>query len=131
MQIKLGKGRKSILNGNDGLNREEVLRRSREENKNGDERELRNYKWGMMFAYGVGIILTSVIYLVSVCVLDRIPYELSAILFGMMAANDIAIGVAYGRKKKLRIFYLCVGIFIALVAVYMLVMWGLQLGGVV
>ena len=45
--------------------REDILAASRNENKNGDEREKQIYKNAIQIAYSIGFILTCVIMLVS------------------------------------------------------------------
>lgn len=111
------------------LKKEEILARSREENKYGDEREKNHYELGIKVGFCVAMIMLIIIAIVNL-IQGRYPCEIFAVIFSMFAVNNISIGIVLKRYRKWKIFYLCVGIIIGIVAVYMLVWWGLQLGGV-
>ena len=107
--------------------REEILAISREENKNGDEREKQYFLKANSFAFAIGLLMAGVIILVSSLVENRFPIEVMLIMIAMEAAQSFI--AAHGMRKT-RIIYLTLGICFAVLAVFFLVFWILTLCGV-
>ncbi|MDE6691046.1 MAG: hypothetical protein K2K04_03665 [Clostridia bacterium] len=110
------------------LSREEILAMSREENKNGDEREKQFYLKANSFALSIGLLLAGVIILVTSLVESRFPVEVMLITMAMQSVQSF---IAARGVRKTRKLYLVVGIAEAVCAVFFLVFWILTLCGVV
>ena len=110
------------------LSREEILAMSREENKNGDEREKQFFLKANSFACSIGLLLAGVIILVSSLVEKRFPVEVLLLTTAMQSAQSF---IAARGVRKTRKLYLTVGICEAVLAVFFLVFWILTLCGVV
>ena len=108
--------------------REEILAISREENKNGDEREKQYFLKANSFALSIGLVFAGIIILVSSLVQNRFPIEVMLITMAMQSAQAF---IAARGVRKTRKLYLVVGIAEAVCAVFFLVFWILQLCGVV
>lgn len=106
--------------------REEILAISREENKNGDEREKQLYKSAIQIAYSVGSLLTGIIVLVS-SVFDKVPAELMIIYTAMTGTMALYCGIKFTKRKRL--FLACGGGLLA-ICVFFIVYWILGLCGV-
>ena len=110
-----------------GLSREEILKASREENKGGDERERQFFLKANSYALSIGLLLAGIIILVSTLADKRFPVEVLLITAAMQSAQ--AFVAAHGMRKT-RKLYLTLGICEAVIAVFFLVFWILQLCGV-
>lgn len=110
------------------LSREEILAGSREENKNGDEREKQYFLKANSFACSIGLLLAGIIILVSSLVEERFPVEVLLITTAMQSAQSF---IAARGVRKTRKLYLTVGIAEAVLSVFFLVFWILMLCGVV
>lgn len=108
--------------------REEILAMSRDENKNGDEREKQYYQKANSMAFGTALLVSVAILLVSVIRDGRIPCEIMLLYTASQAVNNLIISRGAVKTKKL---YLVLGIAFAVLAVLFLVMWILQMCGVI
>ena len=109
------------------LSREEILEMSREENKNGDEREKQIYKNAIQIAYSIGLILTGIILLVS-SIIDKLPSELLIVYMGMSGATGLYCGIKFTKRRRL---FLASGIICTITCVFFVVFWILELCGVI
>ncbi len=107
--------------------REEILAVSREENKNGDERERQYYGKANSLAFSVGLLIAGIVLLVEVNLDRRFPAEILLLTCAMQAVQSFV--VAFGNRK-FRKLYLTVGIVEAVLSVVFLVLWILQLCGI-
>ncbi len=110
------------------LSREEILAISRNENKNGDEREKNLYGKGLQIAYSIGVILIGVISLVNSIVVGKTPVELWIVYMGITAVWALYYGIKVGKHRPL---YLTCGILCSIVCVLFTVYWILGLCGVI
>ncbi|MDE7401766.1 MAG: hypothetical protein K2N17_06920 [Clostridia bacterium] len=108
--------------------REEILAMSREENKNGDEKEKRCFEKASALAFSVGLLIAAIILIVTIIRSDRFPSEIMFLMCGMQAVQSLVVAHGYRKMRKV---YLAVGIFEVACAVFFLVFWILQLCGVV
>ncbi len=106
--------------------REEILAISREENKNGDEMDRHVYKTAIQIAYGVGLLLTGIVILVST-IFSELPTELMIVYMGMAGATGMYCGVKFTRRRAL---FLASGVICLISCVAFIVIWILQLCGV-
>ena len=109
------------------LSREEILAISREENKNGDEREKQIYKNAIQIAYSIGLIMTGIILLVS-SIIDKLPSELLIVYMGMSGTTGLYCGIKFTKHRRL---FLASGIICLITCVFFIVFWILGLCGVV
>ncbi|MDE6850526.1 MAG: hypothetical protein K2J54_04285 [Clostridia bacterium] len=107
--------------------REEILATAREENKDGDEREKQFFVKANSLAVSIGLVFAGLIILVSSLVEKRVPVEVMLIA---MAMQSVQAFIAARGVRKTRKLYLAVGIVEAALAVLFLVIWILQLCGV-
>ncbi len=109
------------------LSKEEVLDRSRKENKNGDERELQYLYKGAYIATAVGFLLYGIISIV-LAILDRESYEMNVVIFAIIGTMYTIFGVKTTKRKKL---FLAAGIVSLTAFVITLVCWILELCSVI
>ena len=109
------------------LSREEILAISREENKNGDERDAQIYKRAMQLAFCIGVIVLGIIGIVSVIVIGETPIELYIVYMAMAAMMGLYCGI---KSSKHRALFLAAGIVCTVAFVIMTVLWILKLCGV-
>ncbi len=109
------------------LSRDEILASSRAENKDGDERERQQYGKANTLGFAVGLLVASVIIIVKVVMTDVFPAEILLLTCSMQAAQSIVIGATVRSKRKL---YIIIGITEAILAVFFLVFWILQMCGI-
>lgn len=109
------------------LSRDEILEISRQENKNGDERERQTYAKASSVAFAVSLLVAGIIILVNVFVKDRLPIEVLLIITSAQAAQSFI--TAHGVRKT-RKLYLTLAILMTIVSVAFLVMWILYLCGI-
>ena len=107
--------------------REEILATAREENKDGDEREKQFFVKANSLAVSIGLVFAGLIILVSSLVEKRVPVEVMLIA---MAMQSVQAFIAARGVRKTRKLYFAVGIVEAVLAVLFLVIWILQLCGV-
>ncbi len=107
--------------------KEQILEGARKENEKGDEREKQDFIKASSIAMSVGFFIAGIIMLVSVIVKDVFPMEVLAVTSGMQATQSLIVGLRNRRSKKL---YLTVGIIDAICCVGSVVIWILQLCGV-
>lgn len=110
------------------LTKEEILQRSREENKNGDERDRQRYPMANSIGFSVGLLLAGIVILVSSLCADRFPSEVVVVVAGMQAAQALYIGITVKRLRKV---YLTIGIAECLIFICLTVIWILELCGAV
>lgn len=108
--------------------REEILAESRKENKNGDERERQYFQKGNSIAFGTALLIASAILIVNVIRDDRYPCEIMLLFCASQAVNSLII--SRGMRTKTQKLYLVLGIGFAILSVFFLVGWILQLCGV-
>ena len=109
------------------LSRDEILEISRQENKNGDEREKQTYAKASSIGFAVSLLIAGIIILVNVIVKDRLPIEVLLIVSSAQAAQSFI--TAYGVRKT-RKLYISLAIVMTVVSVCFLVMWILYLCGI-
>ena len=108
--------------------REEILAMSRKENKKGDEREGQWYAKAGTFAFCCGLLLAGIILIVSVFAEDKLRCDILLIVSAMQAVQQIIVGL---HNRRLRKVSLTAGIVEAVCSVIFLILWILQLCGVV
>lgn len=108
------------------LTKEEILAKSREENKSGDEREKQQYSIANSLGFSIGLMLAGIVVLISVICTDRLPVEVMFVVAAMQSVQAILIGVKV-RQRKL---YLTVGIVEGVLSAVFLILWILELCGV-
>ena len=108
--------------------REEILAMSREENKNGDEKERQYFLKANSFAFCIGLMMAGIIILITSLVENRFPIEVLLITTAMQSAQSF---IAARGMRKTRKLYLIIGIAETVCAVFFLVFWILTLCGVV
>lgn len=109
------------------LTKEEILAKSREENKSGDEREKQQYSIANSLGFSIGLMLAGIVVIISVICTDRLPVEVMFVVAAMQSVQAILIGVKVRRQRKL---YLTVGIVECVMSVVFLILWILELCGV-
>ena len=116
-------------NGDDkqGLSKEEILAKSREENKNGDERESQALHRAAFTATGVGFLLYGIITIV-LAVLDKHSYEMNVVTFGMLGTMYTIWGIKTTKRKPL---FLSTGVVCIAACVVSLACWIMELCGVI
>lgn len=108
------------------LNKEEILAKSREENKNGDEREKHALYTAAYTATMIGFLLWGIISVV-LSVLDRQSFEMNIVPFATIGTMYTIWGIKMTKRKAV---FLVAGIVCITAAVFNLVAWILQLCGV-
>lgn len=112
---------------NNQASRDEILEISRNENKNGDEREKQIYKSAIQIAYSIGIILTGIIMLVTSVLNRELPAELMIVYFGMAGTSGFYCGVKLTKRKPL---FFAGGIICSMACLLFIIYWILRLCGV-
>lgn len=109
------------------LSKEEILERSRNENKkNGDEREREKMKYAPYAGWLAGIVAIFIVEMV--CLAKGQPVNhLLAIMTTMLAAQTIYQAVV---AKRFKIVFCITAAIIAIGAVMIFVVWGLELAGI-
>lgn len=111
---------------NEILNKEEILAKSREENKHGDEREQQSIYMAAYTATGVGFLLYGIISIV-LALFDKYSYEMNIVIFAIMGTMYIIWGVKTTKRKPI---FLAAGIVCIAAFVAALICWILQLCGI-
>lgn len=106
--------------------RDEILARSRAENRHGDERDNHIYKSAIQIAYSIGLILTGIIMLVS-SILGELPAELMIVYMGMTGTMGLYCGIRFTKRKPL---FIACGVICLIASAFFTVYWILQLCGV-
>lgn len=106
-------------------NKEEILSKSRKENKNGDEREQQYLYKGAYFATSVGFLLYGIITVV-LAIFDKHSYEMNVVTFAIIGTMYTAFGLKTSKRKPL---FLAEGIICIAASVVSLICWILQLCG--
>ncbi len=111
------------------LSKEEVLARSRKENGiNGDEREQGRRLWSKYVGFMATVLACAVVLFVRICTEDTVPYDLMAIIFtGLVAQNAVELFIT--TNKKLKVLSLIVTAVGLAAAILYWVEWGLSLAG--
>lgn len=107
-------------------NREEILARSREDNKNGDEMEKQYLYKGAFLATGVGFFLYGIISIV-IAVLGSLSYEMNIVTFAIIGTMYTVFGVKATKRRPL---FLSAGIVCLVTSLVTTVCWILRLCGV-
>ncbi len=108
------------------LSKEEILEKSRKENKDGDEREKQYLYKGAYFATCIGFLLYGIISIV-LAILEKPSYEMNIVLFAIIGTMYTVFGAKTTKHKKL---FLCAGIVCLVASVTTLVCWILMLCGI-
>ena len=139
LQIKLGKRglkmeeqensveTKEVEEKTTALTKEEILAKSREENKNGDEMQKSGEKWAARIAVSVCAIVACLVMGLSMIFDVEVPLALYIVIGSLMAAYVIFLGI---KGNKFRKFMLVGGIIMAICVVILIVVWILELCGV-
>ena len=114
-------------NNENNLNKEQILAKSREENKHGDERERQQYSVANSLGFAIGLMLAGIVVLVTVVCTGRLPVEVMFLVTAMQAAQSLVIGINVRRQRKL---YLMVGVIESAMSLVFLIFWILELCGV-
>ncbi len=109
------------------LSKEEILAKSREENKNGDEREQQYLYKGAYLATAVGFLLYGIISVV-LAIYEKQSYEMNVVTFAIIGTMYTIFGLKTTKRKPL---FLCAGIICITASAFALVCWILQLCGVI
>lgn len=112
----------------DALTKEEILAKSREENKNGDEMQKSGAKIAAGIAISVGMVIACLVMVLSLIFDAEVPMAVSIIVFAILSAYFIFLGI---KGSKFRKFLLACGILVAICDVILIVLWILELCGVV
>lgn len=111
------------------LSKEEILARSRKENEmSGDERERGRRLWTRNIGFLATVLACAVALIVRVCFEDAVPYELMAVIFTGLAAQNIAEAFIT-ENKKLKALAIIVAVLSLGVAILYWVEFGLHLAG--
>ncbi len=110
------------------LSKEEILARSRRENKSGDEREQSRRMWSKYAGFAAMVLACAVVLFVRICTEDTVPYDLMAIIFtGLVAQNSVELFVTTNKTlKALSLMATVVGL---AAAILYWVEWGMFLAG--
>ena len=103
------------------MNKEEILERSRQENKNKDiyVNEI-NVKGGNI-ATIVGLILTTIIFISEVLLGFGINYGLYGIVFSVTGTSNLYRAIKLNKNKVIPIFTLIISIIFIIVHIYNLI----------
>lgn len=111
------------------LSKEEILARSRKENeKNGDERERGRRLWTRNIGFMATMLACAVALIVRVCMEEHNAYDLMAIIFTGLAAQNIAEAFIT-ENKKLKALSIFVAVLSIGVAALYWAQFGLRLAG--
>lgn len=100
------------------MNREEILEKSREENKNGDERDLRARDRSYAISASVGLLLCLLIVFAEEILFERSAIQIWVVYTGIEFTTALA-GFIQTKKRWLLFLAVFMGlIFAAMVAVY-------------
>ncbi len=108
------------------LSKEEILAKSREENKNGDEREQQSLYIAAYIATAIGFLLYGIISIV-LAILDKQSYEMNIVIFAIIGTMYTIWGVKTTKRKRL---FLAAGIVSLAAFVTALICWILELCGI-
>lgn len=111
---------------NEVMSKDEILAKSREENKHGDEREQQSIYKAAYIATGVGFLLYGIINIV-LALFDKHSYEMDIVTFAIIGTMYTIWGI---KTTKLKPFFLAAGIVCIAAFVTSLVCWILQLCGI-
>lgn len=128
MENNENKPSESVEEADAQLTREEILESSREENKQGDERDRDLYNKGMRIAYSIGVFLIGIISIVNTVVLDKFTAEVWIVYTGMTTPWAFYYGIKVGKRRPL---FIACGVICGIACVFYIVYWILGLCGVV
>ena len=109
------------------LTKEEILAKSREENKNGEEMQKSGDKTAARIAFSVCAVVACLVMGLSMIFDVEVPLALYIVIGSLMAAYVIFLGI---KGNKFRKFMLVGGIIMAICVVILIVVWILELCGV-
>jgi len=109
----------------DDLSKEEILAKSREENKNGDERDKQCLYRSAFAATLIGFVLCGIVNIV-LSILDRQSYEMNMVIFATVGSMYLMWGI---KTSKHRPLFLGAGSVCIAASVVALIGWILQLCG--
>ncbi len=109
------------------MDKEEILARSREENKHGDEREQQALYKAAYIATAVGFLLYGILSVV-LAIFDRHSYEMNIVTFAIIGTMYTIWGFKTTKRRQL---FLAAGIVCLIASVTSLVCWILQLCGII
>lgn len=112
---------------NKGLGRDEILAKSREENKYGDEREQQALYRAAYAATAVGMFIYGIMSVV-LSLMGRCSYEMNVVTFAIIGTMYTVWGLKSAKRRRL---LLTAGIVCTVSSVTSLVCWILQLCGIV
>ncbi len=105
------------------LDKEQILAKSREENKNGDEREKQYLYKGAYIATAVGFLLYGIISVV-LAIFEKESFEMNIVTFAIIGTMYLIFGLKTTKRKPL---FLAAGIVCLTTAVATMICWILQL----
>ncbi len=113
----------------ENLSKEEILERSRKENKTGDEREQRRILWSKFAGFAAMIIACGIVMIVNACLSDHISYEIFAVMFTGLGAQSVMEAFVI-QNKAARIASIAAAVVIWIAAILYWVLWGMRLAGI-
>ena len=107
------------------MSKAEILEKSRNENKGGDERDRLAFMRGAQVAFAVAMLLIGVVEIVLACV-DKFLIEPVLIFSGIAGAYNTVLGAS--KIKNHKVLLVC-GITLDIMCVLFIVLWALELSG--
>ena len=107
------------------MSKADILEKSRNENKGGDERDRLAYMRGAQVAFAVALFIIAVMEIVLAC-LDRAIIEPVLIYSGIVGAYNTVLGVS--KVKNHKVLLVC-GITLDIMCAIFIVLWALELSG--
>ena len=108
------------------MSKEEILAKSREENKHWDERELQSIYKAAYTATSVGFLLYGIISIV-LALFDKFSYEMNIVTFAIIGTMYTIWGIKTTKRKP---FFLAAGTVCVAASIASLICWILQLCGI-
>ena len=107
------------------MSKAEVLEKSRNENKGGDERDKLAFMRGAQVAFIVSLIIIGIMEIVLAC-FDKSPIEPILIFSGITGAYNTVLGASRVKNRKIHLVY---GVVLDILCVLFIVLWVLELSG--
>lgn len=102
------------------MNKEEILKKSREENKNKDIAELKTTHNAASWAYIIGVVLCCILVILDLIVTGFVNFTICIILFGMLSTVFMVKYIKMRKKHELFISLLYAVCFVLFFAMYIL-----------
>lgn len=102
------------------MNKEEILKKSREENNNKDIAGLKTTHNAAFWAYIIGIVLCCILVILDVIFTGSVNFTICIILFGMLSTVFMVKYIKIRRKHELFISLLYAACFVLFFVMYIL-----------